>query len=83
MEHLPGTMGHLPGTMGHLPGTMGHLSGTRGHLPGTMGYLPSPMGHLPGKTIKVICQLIYIGLPNFDIVVLKDDSMEVHYIGPY
>ena len=35
------------------------------------------------KTIKVFCQLIYIGLPNFEMTVLKDDSMEVHDIGSY
>ena len=35
------------------------------------------------KTIKVLCQPIYIGLPNFEIAVLKDDIMEVHYIGSY
>ena len=33
------------------------------------------------KTIKVLCQLIYIGLPYFEMAVLKDDGMEVHYIG--
>jgi hypothetical protein len=35
------------------------------------------------KTNKVLCQHIYIGLPNFEMAVLKDDSMEVHYIGSY
>ena len=35
------------------------------------------------KTIKVLSKLIYIRLPNFEMAVLKDDSMEVHYIGSY
>ena len=35
------------------------------------------------KTIKVLCQLIYIWLPNFEMAVLKDDSIEVPYIGSY
>ena len=30
-----------------------------------------------------MCQLIYIGLANFEMAVLKDDSMEVHYTGSY
>ena len=30
------------------------------------------------KTIKVLCQLIHITLQNFEIAVMKDDSMEVH-----
>ena len=33
------------------------------------------------RYIKVLCQLIYIILPNFKMAALKDDSMEVHYIG--
>ena len=35
------------------------------------------------KTNKVLGQLIYMRFQNFEMAVLKDDSMEMQYIGSY
>ena len=39
--------------------------------------------YIKDVTIKVLCQVAYISLPNFEMAVLKDGSMEVHYIGSH
>ena len=45
--------------------------------------------HIGGVASGRVCtcslrsRLVYIRMPNFEMAVLKDDSMEVHYIGSY